>query len=161
MNQKPQRSDRGRAVFLLRDSGGEHEMTPGKYVEWAQRVSKSLGLKFSGTAKEIKRMMRERVPVSGELFLDYCVKGDLLSRPALDACRDEIRRDLNVSHLLIPRRDRFSRPDDASDAVRMEKELRLLGITLVFMNLTLDPLKRGQRQDVGEAIASYTSRGQD
>ena len=155
MKKKSQRSEQGRAVFLLRDSGGQHEMTPGKYVEWAQRVSKSMGLNFSGTPKEIKRMMQDRVPVSGDLFLDYCVKGDLLSRPALDACRDEIRRDLNISHLLIPRRDRLSRPDDASDAVRMEKELRLLGVTLVFMNLTLDPLKRGQRQDVGEAIASY------
>lgn len=155
MNKKSQRSERGRAVFLLRDSGGEHEMTPGKYVEWAQRVSKSLDLKFSGTPKEIKRMMLERVSVSGDLFLDYCVKGDQLSRPALDACRDEIRRDLNISHLLIPRRDRFARPDDAFDGVRMEKELRLLGVTLVFMNLTLGPLKRGQRQDVGEAMASY------
>ena len=155
MNKKSQRSERGRSVFLLRDSGGEHEMTPGKYVEWAQRVSKSLGLKFSGTAKEIKRLMRERVPVSGDLFFDYCVSGDLLSRPALDACRDEIRRDLNISHLLIPRRDRLARPGDASDAVRMENELRHLGVTLMFLSVTLDPLKRGQRQDVDEAIASY------
>ncbi len=155
MKKKPQRSERGRAVLLCRDSGGQHEMTPGKYVEWAQRVSKSMGLKFSGTAKEIKRMMRDRVPVSGDLFLDYCEKGNHMSRPALDACHGEIRRDLNISHLLIPRRDRLARPDDAFDGVRLEKELRMLGVTLVFMNLTLAPLKRGQRQDVGEAVASY------
>lgn len=155
MKKKPQRSERGRAVFLLRDSGGQHEMTPGKYVEWGQRISNSLGLNFSGTPKEIKRMMREHVPVSGDLFLDYCEKGNHLSRPALDACRDEIRRDLNISHLLIPRRDRLARPDDGFDGVRLEKELRMLGVTLVFMNLTLAPLKRGQRQDVGEAVASY------
>ena len=142
-------------MLYSRDSGGKHETTPGQYVEWAQRVSKSMGLKFAGTSKDIKRMVRDRMPVSGDLFFDYCVSGDLLSRPALDVCRDEIRRDLNISHLLIPRRDRLARPGDAMDGVRMEKDIRLLGITLVFMNLTLGPLKRGQRQDVGEAMASY------
>ena len=72
---------------------------------------------------EIKRMVRDRMPVSGDLLFDDCVSGDLLSRPALDACRDEIRRNLNISHLLILRRDRLARPGDAMDGVRMEKDI--------------------------------------
>ncbi len=155
MPKKTKRSERGRGLLYFRDSGGKHEMTPKQYVEWAQRESRKLGLKFAGTPNEIKRMIRDRIPVSGDLFFDYCVPGDQMSRPALDACREEIRRDLNISHLLIPRRDRLARPDDALEGMRLEKEIRMLGITMVFMNLTLSPLKRGQRQDVGEAVAGY------
>lgn len=155
MQKKPQRPERGRALLYSRDSGGKHEMTPSKYVEWCNAKQILRGLKFTGTPKEIKRMVQDRKPCTGDLYFDYCVSGDLLSRPALDACRDEIRRDGNISHLLIPRRDRLARPGDALDGVRLEKELRLLGITLVFMHMTLGPLKRGQRQDVGEAVAGY------
>ena len=30
------RPEIGRGLFLTRDSGGEHENTPGPYVEWAR-----------------------------------------------------------------------------------------------------------------------------
>jgi hypothetical protein len=55
--------------------------------------------------------------------------------------------------VFIPRRDRFARPDDPIDAIRLEGKLREAGVTLVFMDLTLAPLPRGRR-DLGESIAA-------
>ncbi|MCI0334113.1 MAG: recombinase family protein [Planctomycetes bacterium] len=147
-----QRSGQGRALFYTRDSGGKHEQTPAEYVGWAQRRARELGLRFSGTAESIDAMMQSGCPESGDLFFDFCVQGHLLSRPALDALKAEIVRDRDVSHVFIPRRDRLARPDDPLDGLKLENELRGLGITLVYMTLTLAPRLKNRRPDVGEAI---------
>lgn len=151
---KSQRVSLGRSLFYSRDSGGKHDQTPAEYVAWAKREAEKLGLKFHGTADGIGRMIKSGQPFAGDLFFDSSVCGNLMSRPALDALRETIRRDPSVSHLFIPRRDRLARPDDPLDGVRLERELRDQGLTLVFMNLVLAPLRRGQRQDIGESIAA-------
>jgi hypothetical protein len=89
----------------------------------------------------------------GDLFLDYGIKGNLLQRPGLDALFRVALTDASVTHIFIPRRDRFARPDDPLDAVRMETTLRESGLTLVFMDKVLPPLSRGRR-DLGESIVA-------
>lgn len=148
------RLSRGRVLFYSRDSGGKHEQTPSEYVKWAMRKTEELGLQFQGTPEIIKRMIKSGSPVSGDLYFDYCVSGNLMNRPALDALRETIRTDLTVSHILIPRRDRLARPDEPMEGVLLEKDLRENGITLVFMNQTLEPLKFGKRQNIAESIAA-------
>lgn len=150
-----QRADKGRGLFLTRDSLGRHEQTPTQYVGWAQAKAKALGVAFNGTPTEINHMIANGISISGDLFLDFNVSGNLLIRPALDALKLEIRRDLSVSHVFIPRRDRLARPDHAIDGVELENELRGLGVYLVFMEATLSPLRQGHRQEVGEAICAY------
>jgi hypothetical protein len=98
-------------------------------------------------------MIRDGRSQEGDLFLDYGVKGNQLQRPALDALFRLARSDRDISHIFIPRRDRFARPDDPLDAMKMEASLREAGLTLVFMDKTLPPLPRGQR-DLGEAIVA-------
>lgn len=147
-----QRSDKGRALFYSRDSGGEHDQTPAEYVRWAQRRARELGVAFRGTAEIIDDMMTRRLPVSGDVFLDLCVQGHLLSRPALDALKMEIARDPTVSHVFIPRRDRLARPNDPVDGLTLEKELRDMGVWLIFMDRALGPLSKRDRRDVGEMI---------
>lgn len=149
------RADKGRGLFLSRDSLGRHEQTPEQYVGWTQAKAKELGVMFQGTPKEIKRMIANGISISGDLFLDFNVSGNLLRRPALDALKAEIRRDLSVSHVFIPRRDRLARPDHASEGVELENELRGLGVYLVFMDVILSPLRQGHRQEIGEAICAY------
>jgi hypothetical protein len=150
-----QRPDKGRALFYSRDSGGQHDQSPAAYVEWACSQSDSLGVRFTGTADGIKQLIKSGQPNCGDLFFDNCVSGNLLSRPALDALKAEIRRDPAISHVFIPRRDRFARPDNALDGVVLEKELREAGINLVFTNISLPPLRRGHRQNIGEALSAY------
>lgn len=150
----PKRQATGRGLFYTRDSGGAHETTPGEYVLWAQREAKKLGVAFDGTPDGIEAMIRERLSQSGDLFLDYGVKGNRLQRRGLDALFHVAQSDLGVTHVFIPRRDRFARPVDPSDAMKMENTLRQAGLTLVFMDKILRPLRRGER-DVGEAITGY------
>jgi hypothetical protein len=42
------RTSKGRALFYSRDSGGQHEMTPGAYVGWAQATATQHGVAFGG-----------------------------------------------------------------------------------------------------------------
>lgn len=149
------RADKGRGLFYSRDSLGRHEQTPEQYVGWTQTKAKDLAIKFNGTPTEINRMISNGISISGDLFLDFNVSGNLLRRPALDALKAEIRRDLSVSHVFIPRRDRLARPDHASEGVELENELRGFGVYLVFMETTLSPLRQGRRQEIGEAISAY------
>jgi hypothetical protein len=75
----------GRALFYTRDSGGKHENTPGGYVEWAQGKAKELGLVFDGTPERIEGMIRDGHAAHGDLYLDYNISGNILSRAGLNA----------------------------------------------------------------------------
>src|ERR1700722_9852561 len=138
----------GRGLFLTRDSGGKHEMTPAKYVEWAATEAQKLGVNFTGTPAQIDSMIRDGKSAEGDIFLDYDVKGNVLSRAGLDAIKSLIKRDSSVSHVFIPKRDRLARPDNPLDGVRLENELRAAGITVVFMDRVALPIQRGERQDI-------------
>jgi hypothetical protein len=144
----------GRSLFYTRDSGGRHEMTPAEYVNWARCTASQLGLSFDGTPETIENMIRTSCVQQGSIFLDYGVSGNVFSRKGLDALLQEATTDLEVSHVLIPRRDRLSRPDNPVDALRLENKLREKGITLVFMERTLRPLVKGRRHDIGEMITT-------
>ena len=147
------RPEKGRALFYSRDSGGKHEMTPAQYVNWAIGKTVELRLRFSGTGEAIETMIRSGQSHHGDLFLDYDVSGNLLSRDGLDQLIAEVKRDLTVSHILIPRRDRLARPDNALDAIQLENSLRCEGITLVYTDRVCPPVVKGQRQDVADLIA--------
>lgn len=156
------RNQQGRALFYTRDSGGKAETTPAEYVAWAAVKAAELRLSFDGSPDLIAGMIRSGVSAQGDIFLDYDVAGHLLSRPGLDALIHETQSDLNVSHILIPRRDRLARPDDPLDAMQIENRLRSGGVTLVFMDKTVGPKTRGQRTDVTDhlvALIDYDAAG--
>ncbi|HEV8068326.1 MAG TPA: recombinase family protein [Planctomycetaceae bacterium] len=144
----------GRGLFHTRDSGGKHEMTPAKYVEWALAEAQKLGVRFTGTPAQIKAMIREGKFADGDLFIDFDVPGNVLSRPGLHAMQAEICRDMTVSHVFIPNRDRLARPDDPLDGVRLENGLRTAGVTVVFMDRVGLPILRGSRQNFGDLVVS-------
>ncbi len=122
----------GRGLFYHRDSGGKHETTPGQYVHWASTAARKHNVSFDGEEGQIERMIRDGISVDGDIFLDYEVSGNEMSRVALDALIHEAGNNLEVTHLLIPRRDRLARPDDALDGMNLEKRLRSAGTTLVL-----------------------------
>ncbi len=140
-----------RGLFYTRDSGGEHENTPGEYVRWAQRAAAEHRVRFAGTPDQLERMIRTGVWREGDVFVDYGVKGNQLSRRGLDAMLQTAETEAAVSHVFIPRRDRLARPDDPVDGVQIENRLRQRGVTLVYMDRVLAPLGRGRR-DMGEMI---------
>ncbi len=149
---KIERSSQGRGVFYHRDSGGKHDQSLPAYVEWAVREANQYQVEFDGTSQRIIEMVKSGDFVSGDLFLDYGVAGNLLSRPALDRLLRTIESDLRISHLFMARRDRLSRPDDTREAIVLERQFRQLGVRIVYSNTTLGPLKQGQRVDLSEEI---------
>lgn len=148
------RKEHGRLLFYTRDSGGKHENTPTEYVDWAKRKAGQLGLEFGGTAGVIDRMIRDGRSESGDIYLDFGVAGNVLSRPGLDAFIERVRNDPDVSHVAIPRRNRLARPNHPMDGIRIEEQLRQLGVTIVFMDKSLPPRSRGERPDIAEFISA-------
>ena len=149
----PKRPEFGRALFYSRDSGGRHETTPVEYVQWAKNQSKQLKLKFCGTPEAINRMIKAGEAVSGDLFFDV-INGGEMSRTGLDALLEIARNDPSVSHIFIPRRDRLARPGHPIEGMMLELDLRKLGLTLVYIEMTLAPILPWQRHDFGESIVS-------
>jgi hypothetical protein len=150
-----ERSRKGRGLFYHRDSGGKHDQSLPEYVQWAVRRAAELGVEFDGTSTRIIEMVNNHTSVSGDLFLDYCVSGNQMSRTALDQLSSRINSDLKVSHLFIAKRERLSRPDDAFEAVLMEEGLREQGLTIVYQDKILPPLIAGQRRDLVERLTSF------
>lgn len=120
--------------------------TPNECVGWARRQAEKLGLEFNGTPEGIEAMIRNGHSVDGDLFLDFGVSRNVLSRPGLDALIKTAVDDLNVSHV--------ARPDHPMDGIKLEDALRRHGVTIVFMYLVLSPLRRGKRRDIGELIVA-------
>jgi len=138
-------------------------MAPAAYVSWAQRKCEEFGVSFDGTPEAIEAMIRDGCSARGDLFLDFAVAGNILSRPGLNALNREAELDPRISHILFPRRDRLARPDDPIDAVKIENLLRQNGITLVFMDRILPPLRKGQRPAISDqilAVLDYNNAGE-
>jgi hypothetical protein len=144
----------GRGLFYTRDSMGRSEFAPPQYVAWARGRARDLGVAFDGDAGSMERMMGQGLSELGDLFLDYGVSGNQLSRRGFDAFRRRALDDKAVSHLFVPRRDRIARPDNPLDAVEIELELRAAVLTLVLMDGIKGPVKRGQRFDLAELLTS-------
>ncbi len=155
---------KSKGLFYNRDSGGRHEMTPGEYVLWAQRRAQELDVLFTGTPEEIEAMIREGRSMSQDIYLDYGISGNVLSRPGLDGLINKSVSNSDVTHIFIPRRDRLARPDDPLDGVRLEQVLQNSGVTLVFMDRISHARPKGSRANMADlimAMLDYDRSGQD
>jgi hypothetical protein len=147
------RTAKGIGLFYTRDSEGRSDLAPPQYVEWARGEAARLGVGFGGTPEAMQAMIARGVSAEGDLFVDYGVSGNLMSRPGFDAFRGRALSDRNVSHLFVPRRDRIARPDNPLDAVGVELELRRAGLTLVFMNSPpKGPVSLGERIELADLL---------
>jgi hypothetical protein len=147
-NSRPQK---GRAILYLRDSGGRHETTPSEYVLWAASYAAREGLKFDGTAATVEEMIRQRASHCGDVFLDWGIPGNQMSRPGLDALLQEAMQDRSVSHILTPRPDRLARPNEVETGVALERRIRqAIGVDLVFRNRVCGRLNRGAMMAMSE-----------
>ena len=144
----------GRALFYTRDSGGKHEMTPAQYVNWAIGEANKRGCSFAGTPAQIEAMIRAGQSAEGDLFVDFDVKGNLLTRVGLEALKLRASRDPEVSHIFIPHRNRLARPDNPVDGVVLERSLLEAGLTLVFQDRVCEPIQKGRRQKLEDLLVS-------
>jgi len=158
-----ERSTLGKGLFYTRDSEGKSELAPPQYVSWALKEAAKLGVVFTGTPELMTSMIDRGLSQSGNLFLDFAISGNILNRPGFEAFRTNALNDPKVSHLFIPRRDRIARPDDPTDGVRMETELRASGLTIVFLNKVAEPFRKGARTELADLMSmlmDYNTSGE-
>jgi hypothetical protein len=149
------RPEKGRGLFYHRDSEAHSELAPPQYVEWARGEAARLGVAFSGTPEAITAMIVGGKSAEGDLYLDFGVSGNLLSRPGFDRFRDRAISDLSVSHLFVSKRDRLGRPDNPLDSMLIEYQLRSAGLTVVLMGgKVLPAVGPGERIDLADLLTS-------
>ena len=73
----------GRGLFYTRDSEGHSDLAPPQYVAWARREAARLGVAFAGTPEAMEAMIARGVSAEGDLFIDYGISGNILSRPGV------------------------------------------------------------------------------
>ena len=147
------RPEKGRGLFYHRDSEGHSELAPPQYVEWARGEAARLSVSFSGTPEAITAMIARSQSIDGDLYLDYGVSGNLLSRPGFDRFREIALADLSVSHLFVSKRDRLGRPDNPLDSMLIEYQLRSAGLTIVLMGgKVLPAIAPGERIDLADLL---------
>ena len=143
----------GRGLLYLRQSQGEPTLVQSQYVTWAQLKAAQLGVVFGGKPDDLERMLKANVSNSGDVFVDWNISGNILSRPGWDAFNEKALADHTISHLFVARRDRIARADNPIDAVHTEIRLRQAGLTLVFQDAVAKPFPRGKRLEIGDLIA--------
>lgn len=148
-------------LIYLRRSGKRQETSLNTQLEWAIAKAKELGIRIDATPAELEHMRDHHLHSYKSLRLDDGITGSDPTRPGLMALNRDAVSDRSISHALIYRRDRYSRPEDAVDAVQMEKELLRAGVTLVFSTKTVTPVQRGQidlARDI-DALLEYNESG--
>ena len=110
----------GRGLFYHRDSEAHSELAPPQYVEWARTEAARLGVSFSGTPEVMISMMDRNQSAEGDLYLDYGMSGNQLSRPGFDRFRQRALSDHTMSHLFVSKRDPLGRPDYPLDSMTIE-----------------------------------------
>jgi len=143
------------AAYYYRDSAGVHEQAPLAYFKWASENAKRRGLILEGTTADVERLIRQQGGHVHDVFIDCGVKGNQLSRPALDALRRRIESDPQVTHLYVHHRDRLARPDHAVDGVHLELSL-LRHVSIIYHDREVPRSVAGARQELGPLLSSVS-----
>lgn len=142
-------------LTYLRRSGNRQEMSLGQQLEWALQVAAEHDIEFAAVPDDLEHMRRHRLHSYKGIRLDDAITGANLERPGFLAFIDDLLKDSSYSHGFILRRDRFARPDEASEMVLREKRLAQAGVTLVFHDKVLEPLEYGQTDFGRDLLAFY------
>lgn len=136
---------KNRSLAYLRRSLSRQETGIHAQLDWAIAEAVRQELSLDATQADLEYMLRHvREPRYKGIFLDDGVTGSDLNRPGFEAFRQTALADPSVSHLLIHLSDRFARPELATQAMLMETELLLAGISVVFSNRISHPRERGR-----------------
>ena len=152
----------GTAILYLRDSAGTSDNSPVQYLPWALEQARKFNLRFRADDAQVRRMLVNGKSADGDLYLDYGVPGNVMSRPGFDAMLKRIESDLQVSHLFVPRRDRLARPDQAIEGAVVELNILKHGVTIVMTDDIAVPCQPGERFEIAgliKTLMAYDSSG--
>jgi DNA invertase Pin-like site-specific DNA recombinase len=135
---------KGWARVYLRRSTSAQESSLETQLQWAIDAARRYGIPLRASLDDLKYMQLHRLTCYKDIYLDDATSGSKTKRPAFDAMLAEFKGDSSISHLFVFKRDRFGRPKDPVDMMVIERDLRLMGVTLVMSDGVIDPSTTGQ-----------------
>lgn len=138
----------GRGLFYGRESIARYEQSRESYIQWAKQQADHYGVQFEGNVATLERMIANGSAEEGDVYFDFGIPGNVLSRPGLTALLRRIEKDPDVTHVFIFRRDRLLRPDDVGQGMSLENDICRKGVTIVYSDKVLPPLKRKEHRDL-------------
>jgi DNA invertase Pin-like site-specific DNA recombinase/plasmid stabilization system protein ParE len=132
------------ARVYLRRSTSAQESSLETQLQWAIDAARRHGIPLRASLDDLQYMQLHRLSCYKDIYLDDATSGSKTKRPAFDAMIAEVRGDSSISHLFVFKRDRFGRPKDPVDMMVIERDLRLMGVTLVMSDVVIDPSTTGQ-----------------
>ncbi|MFY9586514.1 MAG: recombinase zinc beta ribbon domain-containing protein [Actinomycetota bacterium] len=121
-----------------RQETGIHEQ-----LAWTITEAARLGVRLDAAASDLDYMLTHGMQRHKGIYLDDGISGSDWNRPGFVAFRRDALTNPRISHLFVHLSDRFSRPEQAVQAMQMEIELLLAGLTIVFHNRISEPRERG------------------
>ena len=140
MNRRPKNN----ALLYSRRSGRRQELSLSMQLTWAIEEAPRLGVTLDASAADLQHMLDNSLHNYKSIRLDDGLTGADPNRPGFLALIDDALSDTSISHVLIHKRDRFARPQEAVEMVQIEKRLNHAGITLVFSDSVSEPYHPGQ-----------------
>jgi len=131
------------ALCYLRRSTSKQEMGIHGQLEWALQAACKHEVNLEASPDDIDEMLQRGLKSYRGILLDDGISGSRLDRPGFVSLRRVAVQNRNVSHILIHKSDRFARPEQSAQAMSMETELLLAGLTIVFSNRISEPRERG------------------
>jgi hypothetical protein len=135
---------KNRGLIYLRRSDARQEISLTMQLEWGLAEAERLEVDVEGNPADLQQMLKDGLTSYKSLRLDDAVTGGDLSRPGFRAVNEDALRDPTISHVFFHKRDRFARPQEAMEAVLIEKKLSTSGITIVFSGKIVPPVERGE-----------------
>ena len=135
----------GRAIAYLRCSTTDQKESLPSQLEWSIRRARELNVGFSVTKEDLELALSNGVTHFGDLYFDSGVTGADMKRPGFLAFKNRAVEDATVTDVLLWSRDRFARPEDAEEAMGMEKLILFAGTNVhVAQGHSLRARTRGQ-----------------
>src|SRR5262249_19582166 len=151
------------ALIYLRRSNSRNELSLSGQLNWALAEAANLGLAVDATQEDLGHMIGNRLSVLKSLRVDDGISGAEMERPGFRAILRDAAANEKISHVLVYKRDRLARPEDALQMASMERGIRVQGVTFVFNDKTAEPMDPS-RPDLADLIAlvvEYNQNGEE
>jgi DNA invertase Pin-like site-specific DNA recombinase len=129
--------------IYLRRSRTRQETGIHEQLKWGIAEAKKYGVRLDAAPEDLDSMVAHGLQHYKSIYLDDGITGSDLTRPGFVAFRRDALANPRISHFFVHISDRFARPEQAVQAMQMEIELLLAGITFVFENRVSEPRERG------------------
>ena len=130
------------ALGYLRRSTDKQEISLPSQLEWEIDTARRIVVALDASLGDLDHMLARRLHAYKAIRLDDGISGADLTRPGFLALNHDAVADRKNSHILIYKRDRYARPEDAMQGAQYEKSLLEAGITIIFSDGVSRPIRQ-------------------